>query len=98
MYNSPTYQQPVQQQQPVPQQWHPPPPVQMAPTLPDPRVPPNPMEPMLRPGNFGPPYYFTQYPEEKVSTRLAKNMLLRGLEAIFRELANFFANFTWPKR
>jgi hypothetical protein len=64
-------------------------------SIPNPHKP-NPMEPMFRPGAQGPAYYFNQYPEESVGTRLTKNMLLRGLEAVFSELSYFFRHWTWP--
>lgn len=109
---SPSAPQPVQQptyvqQRPVPS---PPPPPTAYPqyaqqtqyhqtyqaySLPNPRNP-DPMAPMFRPGAQGPAYYFNQYPEESVSARLTKNMLLRGLEAVFGELMHFFRHWTWP--
>jgi hypothetical protein len=57
---------------------------------------PNPVAGMYRPGAQAQPYYFTQYPGEKVGNRLAKNLILRMLEVAFQELANFFRHFTWP--
>ena len=63
--------------------------------LPNPHDP-NPMAPMYRPGAPGPAYYFNQYPEESVAARLTKNVLLRGMEAIFSELMYFFRHWTWP--
>jgi hypothetical protein len=53
---------------------------------------------MTRPGVMGSPYYLTQYPGETVSQRIVKNALLRALEAIFTELANFFRNWTMPPK
>ena len=63
-------------------------------SLPNPTV--NPMGSWHRPGAPSPPYYFTQYPGENTGTRLAKNALLRALEAIFAELMQFFRHWTWP--
>jgi hypothetical protein len=57
---------------------------------------PNPMLPMHRPGAPSPAYYFTQYPGESVGERLTKNVVLRGLEAVFSELMQFFRHWTWP--
>lgn len=56
----------------------------------------NPLVPMHRPGAAAPAYYFTQYPGESVSIRVIKNLVLRGLEAIFHELLQFFRHWTWP--
>jgi hypothetical protein len=53
---------------------------------------------MYRPGAPGPAYYFNQYPEESVGARLTKNMFLRAMEALFKELASFFGNWTMPPR
>lgn len=66
-------------------------------SVPDPNRP-NPASAMHRPGAQGPAYYFNQYPGEGVGVRLTKNMFLRGLEAIFEELKNFFRHWTWPPR
>lgn len=59
---------------------------------------PSPFAHWQRPGAPTPSYYFTQYPEENVSTRLIKNALLRALEAIFAELMQFFRHWTWPSK
>ncbi len=66
-------------------------------SLPNPTSP-NPLAPWYRPGAPGPAYYFTQYPNESVSSRLAKNAVLRALEAIFGELMQFFRHWTWPPK
>lgn len=96
-YASPSAQQPVpqptyQQPQPYQHQYH-----NTGYSIPDPYHP-NPTVPMHRPGAPGPAYYFTQYPDETVAARLTKNMMLRGLEAIFSELMYFFRHWTWPPR
>lgn len=80
-------------------QWMAPAPQPVAPivSFQDPRYP-NPAAQMSRPGASGPPYYFTQYPGETTAQRLGKNVLLRGLEAIFGELMYFFKHWTWPPR
>lgn len=57
---------------------------------------PNPMMHWHRPGAPGPGYYFTQYPGESVTTRIAKNAVLRVAEALFAELMQFFRHYTWP--
>jgi hypothetical protein len=59
---------------------------------------PHPMAWMVRPGGSGPPYYFTQFQGESVRSRLAKNLLLRMLEAVLFELASFFKQWTWPPK
>lgn len=59
-------------------------------------VKPHPGAPMHRPGAQSPSYYFTQYPGESIGERLTKNIVLRGLEAIFHELMQFFRHWTWP--
>lgn len=64
-------------------------------SLPNPKQP-NPMAQWHRPGAQSPGYFFTQYPGEAVGTRLAKNAVLRALEAIFAELMQFFRHWTWP--
>lgn len=105
---------PVQQQAPVYRPTTPsapPQPVQMVYQQPSAPIPqpqqqwpapdsytPNPMAPMARPGAPGPAYYFTQYPGESVPERLTKNVMLRGLEAMFGELTYFFRHWTWPPR
>jgi len=53
---------------------------------------------MYRPGAPGPAFYFNQYPEESTAARLTKNVMLRGLEAVFNELMLFFRHWTWPPR
>lgn len=63
-------------------------------SLPNPTA--NPMGSWHRPGAPSPPYYFTQYPGESTGARLAKNVLLRALEALFAELMQFFRHWTWP--
>lgn len=65
-------------------------------SIPDPSKPPHPMNYMHRPGASGPGYFPVQYPNESIGERLTKNLLLRGLEAIFNELAQFFRHWTWP--
>lgn len=57
---------------------------------------PNPLAPIHRPGAQGPAYYPTHYPGESVALRIVKNVVLRALEAIFYELAQFFKHWTWP--
>lgn len=64
-------------------------------SLPDPTKP-NPLNALHRPGAQSPSYYFTQYPGESVGERLTKNVILRGLEAVFYELMQFFRHWTWP--
>lgn len=64
-------------------------------SLPNPTAP-NPLSSWYRPGAPGPAYHFTQYPNESVGSRLAKNAVLRALEAIFGELMQFFRHWTWP--
>ena len=59
---------------------------------------PNPLASMHRPGAPAPAYFFNQYPGEKASTRIVKNLLLRAAEAIFQELVMFFRHWTWPPR
>lgn len=89
----PTYQPPVQyqtQQYQTPQQYH-----NVGYSIQD---PPNPISPIHRPGAPGPAYHFTQYPGETILARLTKNMVLRGLEAIFSELMYFFRHWTWPPK
>jgi hypothetical protein len=66
-------------------------------SLPNPGAP-NPLSSWYRPGAPGPAYHFTQYPEESVGSRLAKNAILRALEAIFGELMQFFRHWTWPPK
>jgi len=88
----PTYQQPYQHHQHQQYQYH-----NTGYSIPDPYNP-NPTVPMHRPGAAGPAYYFTQYPDETIAARLTKNMMLRGLEAIFGELMYFFRHWTWPPR
>lgn len=65
-------------------------------SIPNPTAAPNPMSSWFRPGAPGPAYHFTQYPAESVGTRLAKNVLLRAMEALFGELMQFFRHWTWP--
>lgn len=57
---------------------------------------PNPMMYWHRPGTQSPGYYFTQYPGESVSSRIAKNAVLRVMEALMFELMQFFRHWTWP--
>lgn len=59
---------------------------------------PSPFASWHRPGAPGPAYHFNQYPTEAVSTRLAKNAILRALEAILGELMQFFRHWTWPPK
>lgn len=65
-------------------------------SLPNPAATPNPLAHWQRPGVPAQPYYFLQHPEESVTVRLAKNVILRALEAIFHELMQFFKHWTWP--
>lgn len=57
---------------------------------------PNPFVPLHRPGAPAPAYYITQYPGESVGSRIAKNAVLRAMEAIMYELMQFFRHWTWP--
>lgn len=66
-------------------------------SLPNPSAP-SPLASWYRPGAPGPAYHFTQYPSESVGSRLAKNAILRALEAIFGELMQFFRHWTWPPK
>lgn len=59
---------------------------------------PNPLSPMHRPGAQGPAYYLNQYPGENVGLRVLKNVILRALEVVFFELAQFFRHWSWPSR
>lgn len=64
--------------------------------IPDPKQP-NPFAAWHRPGVVNSPsYYFSQYPGESVGGRIFKNMVLRGLAAVFQELTQFFTHWTWP--